>query len=66
MMLKSFKIIEARAHMLQYGVRTLCYLEYTIIVCLPTIKSLVRVHPSKKSCPPPGVIEKQQGDTIKE
>jgi len=66
MMLKSFKIIEARAHMLQYGVRTLCYLEYTY--CMFTYYKVVSacVHPSKKSCPPPGVIEKQQGDTIKE
>jgi len=68
-MLKSFKIIEARAHVLQYGtyIHCMCYLEYTYIECLPTIKSLVRVYTRrKKSRPPPGVIEKQQGDTMKE
>lgn len=49
-MLKSFKIIESRAHMTHV---TLCYVHHVIrnklIVYLPTIKSLVCVYTSRKN-----------------
>lgn len=48
-MLKSFKIIESRAHMLQYGTYVHRVIWNKLIVYLPTIKSLVCVYTSRKN-----------------